>query len=698
MSDLVRKCIHLLVSNRSMNSILTILLDYILQQTNNTHGFIGERKQADTSSTTSAASTTTSTSSTSTSTSTIYRHHAISFPSSTPSPEYSTNGYIDVKVKEHEMYKNVNFGEIYINNNPQSVLPGYSKYNNIICLPLHNVDNCVIGIIGLSGPTDFTKEMAESDLYKHYTEMCAYILQLAIERANISYHKNTFLSNVSHALREPIEGILGVSKLTTNIKLTPVQQQYIDAVTFYSIKLLDMVNDIQDYTKMVSGNLQLINKTMSLQQCLDTIMLITQQKIENVHDVTLTLTTSGILPDTVVADEVRLTQILVNILDNACKFTKKGKIALHVSNLTDIKSQVPLPPLKVKAKSKPQHQLEFTITDTGVGMTSEQVQNIFGCTPYSTTSGVGLGIQIVKYLVEMFGGTVNINSAPGVGTEVKFTLNVGKKIQLTDEQIKQGFDNTQCIFYSEVRNQELIDSLSAYGIQAVYVSSLKEFKKKIPSALKPAKPASKKPGPLNLTLTLTVVIFGKVAKDDKTEVLNSLSAAQLYIINTEKTVIREDDVYYLINSSKDAVADVLTAIINNIKETVNTPAVKHRILIAEDDTASQDLIVSLLRKIGYQDIDMVSDGLEMYLKLTSQEYDMVFVSLTIKVLDAITAVKKYRDAHSSKTAPVIIAVASSITSDIKASCYAAGMNGYVLKPVKATDLAKLDALILKSVP
>jgi CheY-like chemotaxis protein len=88
----------------------------------------------------------------------------------------------------------------------------------------------------------------------------------------------------------------------------------------------------------------------------------------------------------------------------------------------------------------------------------------------------------------------------------------------------------------------------------------------------------------------------------------------------------------------------------------------------------------------------------MYLKLTSQEYDMVFVSLTIKVLDAITAVKKYRDAHTPKTAPVIIAVASSITSDIKASCYAAGMNGYVLKPVKATDLAKLDALILKSVP
>jgi signal transduction histidine kinase len=553
---------------------------------------------------------------------------------------------------EQTPFKDLNFGDIYINNTKcDSTVLGFTT-QNILYIPLVDIDNRVIGILGLTGPTEFTKEIADS--YKPLTDLCSYILALAIERKTMHGQKHSFLLNVTQSIREPIDGILGVSKLTTNIKLTPVQQQYIDAVTFYSIKLLDTVNDIQDYTKMVSGTLQLINKTMSFKQCIDTVMLITQQKVDHTSDVKLTLTTSGSLPDTVVSDEIRLTQIMVYLLDNACKFTKKGSVNLHIGcSFTD--------------PATPTHKLDFTVSDTGVGMTAEQVHNIFG-----SVSRNGWGIQIVKYLVNMFGGTMNITSALNIGTTVNFTLYLGKKKELTDEQIKETFKDMQCIFYSEVRNPELMASLSVFGIPVTYISSMKEFKKKF------------KGGGTYL------LIFGKVAKEDKAAIIQAVSP--LHIITTEKSLIREEDIYYLLNTSKDGVAEVLTT----IKETMSTPSAmsKRRILIAEDDTASCELIFNLLRKIGYQEIDTVTDGLELYVKLTSHEYDMVFVSLTLKVLDSIVAVKKFRDSQANtSTTPIIIAVASSINGNLKASCYAAGMNGYVLKPVKATDLAKLDTLI-----
>ena len=311
--ELLRKCIHLLVTNRSLNSILTILLDFIVHQTGNKFGLIGERKinnQREV----------------------FYRYHAftqssgstVSNSNFTAPLDYLTKGYFDLS-HEHLMHKDINIGEIYINNTPK-VLPGHPPIEKTVFLPLHDTEQSVIGVLGLSGPQEFTREIADS--YKPYVEMCSYILQLAIEKNSINHHKTRFLFNVGNALKNPIDGILNVSKMTNSIQLTAAQKQYIDAVTFYSIKLLDLVNDIQDYTKMLSGTLNLVNKTMNLKQCLDTVILIAQQKAD--QNVTVNLEVDLNLPTIVVADEVRLTQLLVNLLDNSCKFTKRGQISLSV--------------------------------------------------------------------------------------------------------------------------------------------------------------------------------------------------------------------------------------------------------------------------------------------------------------------------------------------------------------------------------
>jgi CheY-like chemotaxis protein/two-component sensor histidine kinase len=451
-----------------------------------------------------------------------------------------------------------------------------------------------------------------------------------------------------------------------------------------------MVNDIQDYTKMVSGNLNLINKTMSLQQCLDTVMLITQQKLGS-NTVSLNLTSSPNIPDTIIADEIRITQILVNILDNACKFTKKGTVSLHIStqNEDDKKSHLLSPSLSL---SLTPHKLEFTVTDTGSGMSAEQVKNIFTHNP---KDGMGFGLLLVKYLIEMFGGNITLSSTPNVGSIVQFNLYVGRKIALTVDQIKQTFENTECLLYSEVRNQPLVDVLDIYGIKTVQVTSLKEFKKRFKTH--------------SFKFKLKLLIFGKSTEDDRNTIIKYFKGSGAHsgsgahdwwrIITTEKPLTPNEDTYYL--PSKDAVADVLTAIITNITETTLPPidalaTTRGRILIAEDNTSCRDILVGFMIKLGYQDIDTVNDGLELYLKLTSdQEYDMVFVSLTIGVLDGFTAVKKYREKTSPGVGTIIIAVTGSISSGLKESCYACGMNGYILKPINMQDITKLDSMRIR---
>ena len=332
-------------------------------------------------------------------------------------------------------------------------------------------------------------------------------------------------------------------------------------------------------------------------------------------------------------------------------------------------------------------------------MSVEQVKNIFTHNP-KDGKGMGFGLLLVKYLVEMFGGNITLRSTPNVGTVVQFNLYVGRKIALTVDQIKQTFENTECLLYSEVRNQPLVDVLDIYGIKTVQVTSLKEFKKRFTSV---------KTHSFKLKLNLKLLIFGKSTEDDRNTIIKYFKAAHSdshahahahdwwRIITTEKPLTQNEDAYYL--PSKDAVADVLTAIIENIAETNTPPAVpttRGRILIAEDNPACRDILVGFMIKLGYQDIDTVTDGLELYLKLTSdQDYDMVFVSLTIGVLDGFTAVKKYREKNSPGVGTIIIAVTGSISSGLKESCYACGMNGYILKPINMQDIAKLDNMRLR---
>ncbi len=676
MNELIRRCIQLLVSNRPMNSILTLLLDYVVQRTENKCGFIGERKLTRDNSV-------------------FYRYHAVTTDGPWMSfnehmTKYANQGYFDLDT-EHAMHKDISIGDIHINNSPKITKVGHPPVEKTLFLPLHDSNGVVIGILGLSGPTDFTPEIADS--YAEYVDVCSYILQLSVERNNINYHKNRFLTNIGNALREPIDGMLNVRRIANNDHLSASQKQYIDIVAFYSMKLLDMVNDIQDYTRMVSGTLSLVNKTMDLKKCLDAVYLISQQKTS--QNVSLTFERADDLPSIIVADEVRITQILVNLVDNACKFTTNGNVKLKVSCAPAYgNGNAPAPgnaPAYGNGNAPETHELLFEVSDTGIGMTAEQVYNIFGGTYVATSDekqvGIGLGLMIVKYLIEMFGGTVRMESTPNVGTTVRFNLFVGHKHVLSLEEIKKKFKGTYALLYGKVPISGLIDTLTVYGVKCIASDNPKEVLKFLthPSFV----------DKFSMIFTDKDGMGSLALPSDVLDVVN--------IVQVDETVsVADNDNNFIMSLpiNKQNIADLLTAMITDAKRPVAVPPVPvttGRILIAEDDKDSARILIDLLKRMGYKDIDTVTDGLELYVKLTTQtpqtKYQIVFVSLSIDILDGITAVKRYKQLQATQApaaqSPVIIAITTQQQSsqDLKDQCYAAGMNAYLIKPITANDVS-----------
>ena len=709
--SLLRKCIHLLITNRSMNSILSILIEHIVLKSSNTYGLIGERRKNDEGEI-------------------YYRYHAIYTSSLSNDNEYMkkyyTQGYFDID-SSHKMHTDINIGQVYINNTPDvKNLPGHPPIEKTIFLPLHDTNNSVIGVLGLSGPQTQSKE-----IYDVYVEMCSYILQLALERMNMNHHKNLFLANISNALRSPINGIISVGKVSSSSSssMTPMQKQYIDTITFYSLKLLDLINDIQDYTRMSLGTLHLVNKSMSLSPCINMVRLITQQKTDPLN-VQVKFNYSD-LPDIIIADEVRLTQILVNLLDNSCKYTKKGTISMSVN----------------ATKHQNGWILSFIISDTGIGMTEEQLHNIFNSS--ISNSGLGLGLHIVRHLIDMFQGHLQIKSELGKGTTVTFDIFVEHKIVLSTDQIKSFFTGGYALVHvnltgKDADNSIIFEQLSEYGIRPVMSTSVAD-------ALQYTKNKS-------FANKFNIIIFGNESASNQQIILKRLKPDINIILISPPNDDDIDENYYPLDSpiTKEGITNTLTSIITNSKETETQAHLpeKGRILIAEDDIESQQILIKLLNKLGYHDIDVVSDGLELYIKLlettatrsqspqsslqqprlslypgtsadpasmsssississmssnalgslasnskafnSSAAFDIVFVTLSIPILDGIKAIKKYRQTISDNSKyresnMLIIAVSSSITQEIKTQCYAAGINGYILKPINIKDLEKID--------
>jgi PAS domain S-box-containing protein len=287
-----------------------------------------------------------------------------------------------------------------------------NKYFEVFYSPLSNPNSPIKGVIGVA--TDITG-------YKKAEEELMLAKQIAEETSHI---KEQFLANMSHEIRTPMHGIIGLANLLLKTQLSSEQKDYLKSIRNSTDSLLVIINDILDISKIEAGKMTFENTSFSLREVIATNSDLLKFKI-NEKALGYEVLVDERIPEQIVGDPVRFGQILINLLGNAVKFTEKGKISVRA---------------RLEKEEKEYVTIRFSVADSGIGIPNMRMSTIFdsftqaSCDTTRKYGGTGLGLTIVKKLLELQDGTIAVESNPGMGTTFTFNLTFMKN---NPEQKKQ---------------------------------------------------------------------------------------------------------------------------------------------------------------------------------------------------------------------------------------------------------------------
>ena len=505
--------------------------------------------------------------------------------------------------------------------------------------------------------------------------------------------KSDFLANMSHEIRTPMNAIIGMAHLAQCAELNPKQQSYLNKIDSAAQSLLCIINDILDFSKIEAGRLELEHSPFSLDELLANLADLVGFNAEE-KGLEIIFSIAPNVPHHLVGDPLRLGQILLNLTNNAVKFTERGEILISVSS---------------EMLGEGQCRLIFLVRDSGIGMTPEQIQGLFRAFTQADSSitrrygGTGLGLAICRQLVNLMNGEISVESTPLQGSTFRFTACLSVAPLFANVSMPSSIDfhgkHTLVVDDNDVAREILSSMLGAVGFEVETAASGAE-------AIERVRARHEADHPFDLVLMdwrmpdmNGIEAAAKIKSDANLAKIPAI--LMVYAFGREDLAHQSEqgglDGFLLKPIMKSALINTICSLFGQV--TLETVPMRQqipeklsfqglRVLLVEDNAFNRDVAIEMLQSLDLE-VDYAINGLECLNRLNSgNAYDLILMDIQMPVMDGLKATRLILANPNFAKLPIIAMTAHAMAEDREKSL-AAGMNDHVTKPVNPRQLSSI---------